>query len=105
MVRQSCVCLAYRHRKDGVPKKLCGLVRWSRHRKDGVPKKLCGSVRWSRHRKDGVPKKLCGSARWPMHRKDDVPKRLCGPVRSNFVAQQGGLGTGKMVCLKNFVAQ
>ena len=27
-------------------------------RKDGVPKKLCGSVRWSRQRKDGVPKKL-----------------------------------------------
>ena len=26
------------------------------HRKDGVPKTLCGSVRWSRHRKDGVPK-------------------------------------------------
>ena len=32
-------------------------------RKDGVPKKLCGSVRWSRHRKDGVPKKVCGSVR------------------------------------------
>ena len=29
-------------------------VRWSRHRKDGVPRKLCGSVRWSRHRKDGA---------------------------------------------------
>ena len=28
-------------------------------RKDGVPKKLCGSVRWSRHRKDGAPKKRC----------------------------------------------
>ena len=28
-------------------------------RKDGVPKKPCGSVRWSRRRKDGVPKKLC----------------------------------------------
>ena len=25
-------------------------VRCLRHRKDGVPKKLCGSVRWSRHR-------------------------------------------------------
>ena len=24
----------------------------------GVPRKLCGSVRWSRHRKDGVPRKL-----------------------------------------------
>ena len=51
-------------------------VGWSRHRKDGVPKKLCVqegglgtgkmvclrrlcSVRWSRRRKDGVPKKLC----------------------------------------------
>ena len=45
--------------KDGVPKKLCGSVRWSRHRKDGVPKKLCVSVRSSRHRKDGVSKKLC----------------------------------------------
>ena len=33
------------------------VVRWSRHRKDGVPRKLCGSVRWSRHRKDGVPRK------------------------------------------------
>ena len=48
-------------------------------RKDGVPKKLCGSVRWSRHRKDGVPK--------------------------NLVAQKGGLGAGKMACLRNFVAQ
>ena len=27
-------------------------------RKDGVPKKLCGSVRWSRHRYDGAPKNL-----------------------------------------------
>ena len=36
------------------------------------PGKLRGSVRWSRHRKDGEP--------------------------GNFVAQQGGLGTGKMVC-------
>ena len=44
-------------------------------RKDGVPKKLCGSVRWSRHRNDGVPKKLCGSV-------------------------YGGLGTGKMACLR-----
>ena len=24
-----------------MPKKLCGSVRWSRHRKAGVPKKLC----------------------------------------------------------------
>ena len=39
-------------------------------------KKVCGSVRWSRHRKDGAPKKL--------------------------VAQQGGLGTGRMVRLRNF---
>ena len=46
------------HRKDGVPKKLCGSVRWSRHRKAGVPKKLCGPVRWSRHRKVGMPKVL-----------------------------------------------
>ena len=23
---------------------------------DGVPRKLCGSVRWSGHRKDGVPR-------------------------------------------------
>ena len=60
-----------------MPKKLCGSVKWSRHRKDGAPKKLC--VRWSRHRKDGAPKKLCGSVRWPR--------------------------TGKMVCLRNFVAQ
>ena len=29
-----------------------------RHRKDAVPKKLCGSARWPRHRKDGVPKEL-----------------------------------------------
>ena len=35
----------------------------------------CGSVRWSRHRKDGVPRKL--------------------------VAQQGGLGKGRTVCLGN----
>ena len=35
------------------------LSNWSRHRKDGVPKKLCGSARWPRHRKDGVPRKLC----------------------------------------------
>ena len=55
-----------------------------------MPKKLCGSVRWSRHRKDGVPKKL-----W--HRKVGVPLKLC--------VEQGGLGTGKMVCLRNFVAQ
>ena len=41
-------------------------------------RRLC-SVRWSRHRKDGVPKKLC--------------------------VQYGGLGTGKMVRLRNFVAQ
>ena len=64
-----------------MPRKLCGSVRWSRCRKEGVPRKLCGSVRWSRHRKDGVPRKLCGSARW------------------------SGLGTGKMACLGNFVAQ
>ena len=56
-----------------------GNFRWSRHRKDGVPRKLCGSVRWSRHRKHGAPSKL--------------------------VAQKGGLDTGKMVCLGNFVAQ
>ena len=49
-----------------------------------MPKKLCGSVRWSRHR-------------WPRHRKDGVPKKLCG--------SNGGLGTGKVVCLRNFVAQ
>ena len=61
-----------------------------------MTQKLC-SVRWSRHRKDGVPKKLCGSVRWSKHRKD---ARL-----RNFVAQQGGLGTGKMMCLKDFVAQ
>ena len=58
-----------------------------------MPKKLCGPVR------------SCGSARWPRHRKDGAPKKLCGPVRSNFVAQQGGLGTGKMVCQRSFVAQ
>ena len=63
-----------------MPRKLCGSLRWSRHRKDGVPRKLCGSLRWSRHRKDGVPRKLCGSVRW-------------------------SIGTGKMVCLGNFVAQ
>ena len=73
---------------------LSGMV-W--HRKDGVPKRLCGSVRWSRRRKDGVPKKLCGSVRWSRHRNDGAPKKL--------VAQYGGLGTGKMVCLRNFVAQ
>ena len=27
---------------------------------DGVPRILCGSVRWPRHRKDGVPRTLCG---------------------------------------------
>ena len=75
------VCLAnfvahgFRHKKDGVPRKLCGSVRWSSHRKDGVPRKLCGSVRWSRRRKDGVPRKPCGSL------------------------------TGQMVCLGNFMAQ
>ena len=53
--------------------------RWSRRRKDSMPKKLGGSERWSRRRKDGVPQKLCGS--------------------------KGGLGTGKMVCLRSFVAQ
>ena len=42
--------------------------------------RLGNFVRWSRHRKDGAPKKLCGSVK-------------------------GGLGTGKMVCLGNFVAQ
>ena len=30
---------------------------------------------------------------WSRHRKDGVPRKL--------VAQQGGLGTGKMVCLGN----
>ena len=35
---------------------------------------------------------------WPKHRKDGVPKR-------SFVAQSGGLDTGKMVRLRNFVAQ
>ena len=40
-----------------------------------MPKKVCGSVRWSRRRQDGTPKKL--------------------------VAQEGGLGTGRMVCLRN----
>ena len=40
--------------------------------------------------------KLCGAVRWPRHRKDGVPKEL---------AQQGGLGTGKMLCLRDFVAQ
>ena len=34
-----------------------------------------------------------GSARWSRHRKDGVPRKL--------VAQQGGLGTGKMKCLGN----
>ena len=40
-------------------------------------------------RKLGAP----GSARWSRHRKDGVPRKL--------VAQQGGLGTGKMLCLGN----
>ena len=62
-------------------RRLCS-VRWSRHRKDGVPKKLCGSVRWSRHRKDGVPINPCGSRRWSRHRIDDAPKKL------EFVAQE-----------------
>ena len=35
------------------------IVRLFRRRNNGVPKTLCGSVRWSRHRKGGVPKKLC----------------------------------------------
>ncbi len=34
-----------------------------------------------------------GPARWSRHRKDGVPRKL--------VAQQGGLSTGKMVCLGN----
>ena len=39
------VCLGnflaqYRHRKDGVPRKLCGSVRWSGHREDGAPRTL-----------------------------------------------------------------
>ena len=53
-----------------------------------MPKK--GSASWSRHRKDGVPRELVARSR---HRKDGVPRKL--------VAQQGGLGTGKMVCLGN----
>ena len=48
-------------------------------------------------RKNGVPKKLCGSERWSRHRKDGVPKKLC--------VQEGGLGTGQMASLRNFVAQ
>ena len=73
-------------------------VRWSRHRKDGVPRKLCGSVRWSRRRKDGVPRKLCGSVRWSRYRQHCAPRKLCG-------SEKDGLGTGKMARLGNFVAQ
>ena len=73
-------------------------LRWPRHRKDGVPRKLCGSVRWSRHKEDAVPRNFCGSLRWSRHRKDGAPRKLCGSVK-------GGLGTRKMVCLRNFVAQ
>ena len=40
-----------------------------------------------------VRKENCGSARWSRHRKDGAPRKL--------VAQQGGLGTGKMVRLGN----
>ena len=36
--------VVYRRRKDGVPRKVCGSVRWSRRRKDGVPRKLFGAV-------------------------------------------------------------
>ena len=64
-----------------MPRKLnYGSVRWSRHRKDGVPRKLCCSVRWSRHKKDGVLRKLCGSVRWSRH----TGKMAC---LGNFVAQ------------------
>ena len=44
-----------------------------------------------------MPKKFCGSKRCSRDRNDGAPKKL--------VSQQGGLGTGKMVCLRNFVAQ
>ena len=40
-----------------------------------------------------VRKENCGSARRSRHRRDGAPRKL--------VAQQGGLGTGKMVCLGN----
>ena len=53
-----------------------------------MPRKR-GSARWPRHRKDGAPRKLVDRARWSRHRKDGAPRKL--------VAQQGGLGTGKMV--------
>ena len=36
---------------------------------------------------------VCLGNLWPRHRKDGVPRKL--------VAQQGGLGTGKMACLAN----
>ena len=49
---------------------------WSRHRKDAVPRKLCGSVRWSGHRKDGAPRKLCGG----LGTGNGVPRELCGSV-------------------------
>ena len=37
--------------------------------------------------------RTCGLARWSRRRKDGVPRKL--------VAQHGGLGTGKTVCLGN----
>ena len=40
-----------------------------------------------------MPRKLVAQQRWSRHRKDGVPTK--------FVAQQGGLGTGKMVRLGN----
>ena len=54
-----------------------------------------------------MPRKICGSARRSRRRKDGVPREL-GTRRmvclGNFVAQQG-LSAGKMVRLGNFVAQ
>ena len=65
------------------------LARWPRHTKDGVHRKFCGSVRWSRdektvclgnfvaqvvYKEDAAPRKFCGSLRWSRHRKDGVPR-------------------------------
>ena len=59
---------------------------------------MAQNSRWSRHRKDGAPRTL---NLWLRIRDGlGTGKMVC---LGNYVAQDG-LGTGKMVCLGNFVA-
>ena len=63
----------------------------------GTGKMVClGNLRLSKvvwAQEKWCAQETCGSAGRSRHRKDGAPRKL--------VAQSGGLGTGKMVCLGN----